>query len=138
VPDVLVVDDDRAARESLGPALLREGLEVREAADGLSALDAITADPAATVALDVGLSGLAGAEVVRTIGAQRRTLPALARHAGRTLTRGRLLARVWGYTWEVGGEVVDVIFEGLGRRLDAGGESRVAGHLPGDRFVVTA
>jgi len=34
VPDVLVVDDDRAARESPGRALVKEGLKVREAIDG--------------------------------------------------------------------------------------------------------
>lgn len=222
MPDVLVVDDDRAARESLGRALVKEGFEVREAADGLSALDAITADPPATVALDVGVAGMTGAEVVRTIRAQRRTLPvcvlagrdeaadrlaalaagaddclvkpfavaelaarlqamlglesgdqrplhlgdltieparrvatrrgrdldlttrelevlaALARHGGRTLTRGQLLAQVWGYTWEVDGDVVDVFVGGLRRKLEAAGEPRILNDVSGDRFVVTA
>ncbi|HEY0536323.1 MAG TPA: response regulator transcription factor [Actinoplanes sp.] len=222
MPDVLVVDDDRAARGSLGRALVKEGFEVREAADGLSALDAITADPPATVALDVGLSGMTGAEVVRTIRAQRRTLPvcvlggrdeaadqlaalaagaddclvkpfaaaelaarlqamvrrdtgdqrplhlgdltieparrvatrrgrdldlttrelevlaALARHGGRAITRGQLLAQVWGYTWEVDGDVVDVFVGGLRRKLEAAGEPRILNRVSGDRFVVTA
>ncbi|MEV6844975.1 response regulator transcription factor [Actinoplanes sp. NPDC051411] len=222
MPDVLVVDDDRAARESLGRALVKEGFEVREAADGLSALDAVTADPPDAVVLDVGVAGLGGAEVVRTIRAQRRTLPvcvlagrdeaadrlaalaagaddclvkpfaagelaarlqamvrletgdhrplhlgdltiepvrrvatrrgrdldlttrelevlaALARHGGRALSRGQLLAQVWGYTWEVDGDVVDVFVGGLRRKLEAAGEPRILNHVSGDRFVVTA
>jgi DNA-binding response OmpR family regulator len=228
VSDVLVVDDDRAARESLGCALVKEGFEVRTAADGLSALDAVTADPPATVALAVGLNGLTGTEVVRHIRAQRRTLPicvlagrdeaadrlaalaagaddclvtpfavaelaarlqamvrlpptgdqrplhlgdltieparrvatrrgreldlttrelavlvALARHGGRALSRSQLLAQVWGYTWEVDGDVVDVFVGGLRRKLEAAGEPRILNEVglngvPGDRFVVTA
>jgi DNA-binding response OmpR family regulator len=225
---VLVVDDDRAARESLGRALVKEGFEVRTAADGLSALDAVTADPPATVALAVGLSPMTGTEVVRHIRAQRRTLPvcvlagrdeaddrlaalaagaddclvkpfaaaelaarlqamvrlhptgdqrplhlgdltieparrvatrrgrdldlttrelevlaALARHGGRALSRSQLLAQVWGYTWEVDGDVVDVFVGGLRRKLEAAGEPRILNDIklngaPGDRFVVTA
>jgi DNA-binding response OmpR family regulator len=220
VSDVLVVDDDRAARESLGRALVKEGLQVRTATDGLSALDAVTADPPAAVALAVGLNGLTGTEVVRHIRAQRRTLPicvlagrdeaagaddclvtpfavaelaarlqamvrlpptgdqrplhlgdltieparrvatrrgrdldlttrelamlvALARHGGRALSRSQLLAQVWGYTWEVDGDVVDVFVGGLRRKLEAAGEPRILnevglGGVPGDRFVVTA
>jgi DNA-binding response OmpR family regulator len=228
VPDVLVVDDDRAARELLGRALVREGLKVREAADGLSALDAITADPPAAVVLDVGVSPLGGAEVVRSIRAGRRTLPVcvlagrdeaadrlaalaagaddclvkpfaaaelgarlqamlrlhptgdqrplhlgdltieparrvatrrgrdldlttrelavlavLARHGGRALTRAQLLEEVWGYTWEVDGDVIDVFVGGLRRKLEAAGEPAVLnqirlGTFPGDLFVVTA
>jgi DNA-binding response OmpR family regulator len=220
---VLVVDDDRAARESLGRALAREGFDVREAADGLSALDAITADPPATVALDIGLPGMTGVEVVRHVRAQRRTLPvcvlagrdaaadrlaalaagaddclvkpfaaaelaarlqamvrlhptgdqrplhlgdltieparrvatrrgrdldlttrelevlaALARHGGRAITRTQLLAQVWGYTWEVDGDVIDVFVGGLRRKLEAAGEPRILNTVPGDQFVVTA
>ena len=228
MPDVLVVDDDRAARESLGRALVKDGFEVREAVDGLSALDAVTADPPATLVLDVGLPGMTGAEVVRTIRAQRRTLPvcvladrdnaadrlaalaagaddclvkpfaatelaarlqamvrlhptgdqrplhlgdltiepahrvatrrgrdldlttrelevlaALARHGGRALTRGQLLAQVWGYTWEVDGDVIDVFVGGLRRKLEAAGEPPILNKIsldafPGDLFVVTA
>jgi DNA-binding response OmpR family regulator len=222
VPDVLVVDDDRAARESLGRALVKEGFEVRTAADGLSALDEISAEPPATVVLDVRLPGMTTIEVVRDIRAQRRTLPVcvlagrddaadrlaalaagaddclvkpfaatelaarlqamvrlgtddqrplhlgdltieparrvatrrgrdldlttrelevlavLARHAGRAVTRPQLLAQVWGYTWEVDGDVVDVFVGGLRRKLEAAGEPRVLSRVSGDRFVVTA
>ena len=222
VPDVLVVDDDRAARESLGRALAREGLEVREAADGLSALDAITAEPPDAAVIDAGLPGLTGVEVVRHVRAQRRTLPicvlagrdeaadrlaalaagaddclvkpfaaaelaarlqamigletgdrrslhlgdltieparrvatrrgrdldlttrelevlaALARHGGRALTRSQLLTQVWGYTWEVDGDVIDVFVACLRHKLEAAGEPRILNTVPGDQFVVTA
>ena len=236
MPDVLVVDDERAARESLGCALVKEGFEVREAADGLSALDAMDADPPAAVVLAVRLAGLGrveaglggvkaglgGVEVVRRLRDQRRTLPvcvlagrdavadrraalaagaddclvepfaaaelaarlqamlqhetgdqrplhlgdltieparwvatrrgrdldlttrelevlvALARHGGRPLTRDQLLAQVWGYTWEVDGDVVDVFVGGLRRKLEAAGEPRILNGVAGDRFVVTA
>jgi len=222
VPDVLVVDDDRAARDSLGRALVKQGFEVREATDALGALDALAADPPAAVALGARLPGVTGAALVRHIRAQRRTLPvcvlagrdeaadrlaalaagaddclvepfaaaelaarlqamlrhrtgdqrplhlgdltiqpagqvatrrgrdldlttrelavlvALARHAGRALTRDQLLAQVWGYTWEVDGDVVDVFVGGLRRKLEAAGEPRILNDVPGDRFVVTA
>lgn len=219
---MLVVDHDRGVRGSLGRALALQGFQVREAADGLSALDAITADPPDTVALDLGLPGLSGVEVVRHIRAQRRTLPvctladrdeaesrlaalaagaddclvtpfpadelaarlhamvrrqatgdqrslhlgeltiepagrvatrrgrdlhltireldllaALARHSGRALTRAHLLTQVWGYTWEVDGDVIDTLIGGLRCKLEAAGEPRILNDVPGDGFVVT-
>lgn len=223
MPDVLVVHDDRAARDSLGRALVEEGFEVRTAADGLSALDAVSADPPAAVTLALGLKPMTGTEVVRQIRAQRRTLPicvlagreeaadrlaalaagaddclvkpfaaaelaarlqamlrlhptgdqrplhlgdltiepvrrvatrrgrdldlttrelevlaALARHGGRALSRSQLLAQVWGYTWEVDGDVVDVFVGGLRRKLEAAGEPAILTSVPGDRYVVNA
>jgi len=65
-------------------------------------------------------------------------LVALARHGGRPLTRDQLLAQVWGYTWEVDGDVVDVFVGGLRRKLEAAGEPRILNGVAGDRFVVTA
>jgi DNA-binding response OmpR family regulator len=82
VPDVLVVDDDRGVRRSLLRALVPAGFTVREAADGLTALDEITAEPPAAVILDAALPG---PDVVRGIRAQGRTLPVC-------LTAGRQVA----------------------------------------------
>ena len=95
---MLVVDDDRAAREPLGRAVVTQGLEVRL---GLEGCEAATVTPLH----DLGLIG--------------REPTAPAGHVGPTLTRDQLPAPVSGYTWEVDG---DIIFEGPGRRLDAAGD----------------
>jgi hypothetical protein len=49
----------------------------------------------------------------------------LARHAGQVLSRVQLLERVWGYTWEVDTNVVDVFVGYLRRKLEADGASRL-------------
>jgi two-component system response regulator PrrA len=82
VPAVLVVDDDRGVRRSLARALAPAGFTVREASDGVTALDEITAEPPAAVILDAALPG---AEVVRRIRALGRSLPVC-------LTAGRQVA----------------------------------------------
>jgi two-component system response regulator MprA len=69
---ILVVDDERAVRESLRRALELEGYEIELASDGREALDrmdAEAADPDAVV-LDVLMPGVDGLEVARTL---RRT-----------------------------------------------------------------
>jgi two-component system response regulator MprA len=68
---ILVVDDERAVRESLRRALELEGYEIELAADGQEALYRLESDaqPDALV-LDVLMPGVDGLEVARTI---RRT-----------------------------------------------------------------
>jgi two-component system response regulator MprA len=68
---ILVVDDERAVRESLRRALELEGYEIELAADGQEALYRLDSDaqPDALV-LDVLMPGVDGLEVARTI---RRT-----------------------------------------------------------------
>jgi two-component system, OmpR family, response regulator MprA len=77
---ILVVDDERAVRESLRRALELEGYEIELAEDGRQALDRLGADsepePDAVI-LDVLMPGVDGLEVCRTLRAQGSRLPVL-------------------------------------------------------------
>ena len=75
---VLVVDDERAVRESLRWALELEGYEIELAADGQEALYRLDseAQPDALV-LDVLMPGVDGLEVARTIRRSGNRLPIL-------------------------------------------------------------
>lgn len=63
-------------------------------------------------------------------------LEILARHAGIVLTRAQLLQLVWGYDFEVDGNVVDVFVGYLRRKLEAGGEKRLLHTVRGVGFVL--
>ena len=60
----------------------------------------------------------------------------LARHPGQVLSRSQLLEHVWGYTWDVDSNVVDVFIGYLRKKLEAGGESRLLHTVRGVGFVV--
>ncbi|MBM3472945.1 MAG: response regulator transcription factor [Armatimonadetes bacterium] len=64
---VLIVDDDPSVREVLVLYLTQAGFEVREAEDGHGAVQAMNAQPADLVLLDIMLPGLDGYEVYRTL-----------------------------------------------------------------------
>jgi DNA-binding response OmpR family regulator len=63
-------------------------------------------------------------------------LEELARHPGIVLSRRQLLERVWGYDFEVDGNVVDVFVGYLRRKLEAGGEPRIIHTVRGVGFVL--
>ena len=65
---ILVVDDERAVRESLRRALELEGYEIELADDGIAALEALEAngEPDAMI-LDILMPGLDGLEVARRL-----------------------------------------------------------------------
>ena len=75
---ILVVDDERAVRESLRRALELEGYEIELAADGREALERLEADsqPDALV-LDVLMPGVDGLEVCRRLRRAGSRLPVL-------------------------------------------------------------
>ena len=75
---VLVVDDERAVRESLRRALELEGYEVELAGDGEEALERLSAPAAAdAVILDVLLPGIDGLEVCRRLRSDANAVPVL-------------------------------------------------------------
>src|ERR671928_295057 len=76
---ILVVDDERAVRESLRRALQLEGYDVELAADGSEALRrlAIPQDEPDAVVLDVLMPGLDGLEVCRRLRRKGNRLPVL-------------------------------------------------------------
>jgi two-component system, OmpR family, response regulator PrrA len=63
-------------------------------------------------------------------------LEELARHRGVVLSRRQLLERVWGYDFEVDGNVVDVFVGYLRRKLEANGEPRIVHTVRGVGFVL--
>jgi two-component system, OmpR family, response regulator MprA len=75
---ILVVDDERAVRESLRRALELEGYEIELADDGVAALEAVGAsgEPDAMI-LDVLMPGLDGLEVARRLRRGGSRLPIL-------------------------------------------------------------
>jgi two-component system response regulator MprA len=75
---ILVVDDERAVRESLRRALELEGYEIELAEDGLQALDRLAReDQPDAVILDVLMPGMDGLEVCRTLRGRGSRLPVL-------------------------------------------------------------
>ena len=75
---ILVVDDERAVRESLRRALELEGYEVDLAGDGSEAISQLDAgDQPDAVVLDVLMPGVDGLEVCRHVRRAGSTLPVL-------------------------------------------------------------
>jgi two-component system response regulator MprA len=75
---VLIVDDERAVRDSLQRALELEGYEIEQAADGREALDRLGPDGHVdAVLLDVLMPGMDGLEVCRTIRRNGNPVPVL-------------------------------------------------------------
>jgi DNA-binding response OmpR family regulator len=220
-PDALVVDDDQGLRSALRRGLALEGFTVREAADGMAALDEIGRRLPAVVVLDVAMPRMSGIEVTRRLRADGRTLPVcilsardevddrvaglaagaddyvvkpfsvaelaarlhamirlsqhrasapvqlgdlviepdrrvasragrdlglttrefdllltLAAHPGQVLSRTQLLTQVWGYTWDVDSNVVDVFIGYLRRKLEAADGDRLLHTIRGVGYVL--
>jgi two-component system response regulator MprA len=77
---ILVVDDERAVRESLRRALELEGYQVALAEDGEEALERLGGSEegeADAVILDVLMPGIDGLEVCRRLRAERNAVPVL-------------------------------------------------------------
>ncbi len=63
-------------------------------------------------------------------------LEVLARHPGIVLSRDQLLEQVWGYTFEVDGNVVDQFISYLRRKIEAAGSPRLIHTVRGVGFVL--
>jgi two-component system response regulator MprA len=75
---ILVVDDERAVRESLRRALELEGYEVELAADGEEALERLGAGaPVDAVVLDILMPGIDGLEVCSRLRTDGNSVPVL-------------------------------------------------------------
>jgi two-component system response regulator MprA len=77
LPRILVVDDDRAVRESLRRSLEFNGFEVGLAADGAEALATITGNPPDALVIDVMMPRLDGLETTRALRAAGNDMPIL-------------------------------------------------------------
>ncbi|MFI6102331.1 response regulator transcription factor [Lentzea sp. NPDC051213] len=74
---ILVVDDDRAVRESLRRSLQFNGYQVDTAGDGMQALESVTAARPDAMVLDVMMPRLDGLEVCRRLRSTGDDLPIL-------------------------------------------------------------
>lgn len=63
-------------------------------------------------------------------------LEAFARHPSQVLSRTQLLDQVWGYTWDVDSNVVDVFVGYLRRKLEGDGAPRVLHTVRGAGFTL--
>ncbi|MFG3025615.1 response regulator transcription factor [Streptomyces sp. NPDC048254] len=63
-------------------------------------------------------------------------LLALAHRPGQVLSRSQLLEQVWGYTWDVDTNVVDVFIGYLRKKLEADGRPRILQTVRGIGFVL--
>jgi CheY-like chemotaxis protein len=84
--NVLIVDNNQGAAESLALLLRLAGQEVRTAYDGPAALDLARARPPDVVLQDIGLPGMDGLEVARRLrqdlGLKQAVLVALTGYGG--------------------------------------------------------
>ena len=71
---ILVAEDDRAIRELLVHHLQRDGFQTLEACDGPTALR-VSRDGVDLMLLDVGLAGIDGFDIARTLRREGRTVP---------------------------------------------------------------
>lgn len=83
---ILVVDDDRAVRESLRRSLEFNGYQVELASDGAQAMEAIVADRPDAMVLDVMMPRLDGLEVARRLRSTGDDLPILVLTARDTVS----------------------------------------------------
>ncbi len=91
VPRVLVVDDEVYIRDLVSSALRIAGLEPTTVAGGEEALQAVARDRPDLVVLDVGLPGLDGFEVCRTLRDRGEQVPVIfltARDAKEDMLQG--------------------------------------------------
>ncbi|EFV14185.1 response regulator transcription factor [Segniliparus rugosus] len=84
--DILVVDDDRAVRDSLRRSLSFNGYSVRTAENGIEALSQILEDRPDAMVLDVMMPGLDGLEVCRRLRGSGDDLPILVLTARDTVS----------------------------------------------------
>ena len=71
---VLVIDDERAIRKLLRTGLSTQGYDVLEAPDGETALELLAQEPDMVI-LDLGLPGVKGLDLLKTIRARSESVP---------------------------------------------------------------
>ena len=84
----------------------------------------------------IGRRAVMDGRTLELTGREFELLEVLARHAGMVLTRTQLLEQVWGYTFDVQTNVVDVFVGYLRRKLEADGAARIVHTVRGQGFVL--
>ena len=65
-----------------------------------------------------------------------RVLEFMMRHAGQTITRTMLFEAVWGYHFDPGTNIVDVVINHLRKKIDAGHDHKLIHTVRGVGYVV--
>jgi two-component system response regulator MprA len=74
-PQVLVVDDEPAIRETVATLLEEEGYQVRRARDGVEALSTLAGDRIDLILADINMPRLDGATLVRKLRGRGNRIP---------------------------------------------------------------
>lgn len=114
---VLVVDDNEAAAAGLAALLKHGGFEVSTAHDGPQGLTALRRRVPDVVLLDIGLPGMTGYEVAKTILAEFRPAPVLVALSGYGQEEDKRAAREAGFAYHLTKPVSIVDIEAILRRI---------------------
>ena len=77
IPNLLISDDDRDLRESLGDIFRRRGMDVTLAADGRQTLEILEDKRPHLLLLDLNMPRFSGLDVVKTLQAEEVSLPSI-------------------------------------------------------------
>ncbi len=80
-PSLLITDDDRDLRETLGCIFERRGFRTMLAGDGVEALEIVSKHPVDLLLLDLQMPNLCGLETLRIVKQQRSLLPCIVMSA---------------------------------------------------------
>ncbi len=80
-PSLLITDDDRDLRETLGCLFERRGFRTLLAGDGVEALEIVSKHPVDLMLLDLQMPNLCGLETLRIVKQQRSLLPCIVMSA---------------------------------------------------------
>ena len=75
--NVLLVEDDKLLADGVVSALRRESFTVNHVANGIEALNHIKAQPPDILILDLGLPGMDGLDILKSVRKKNSTLPVL-------------------------------------------------------------
>jgi DNA-binding response OmpR family regulator len=77
IPNLLISDDDRDLRESLGDIFRRRGMDVTLASDGQQTLEILEDQRPHLLLLDLNMPRCSGLDVVKTLKAEEVSLPSI-------------------------------------------------------------
>lgn len=81
-PSILITDDDRDFRETLGDLFLGRGFRTLYAGDGHEALGIVQSEPVHLLLIDMHMPRLTGIETLREVRARKFKLPCVLISAG--------------------------------------------------------
>ena len=79
-----------------------------------------------------------GGEPIELTPKEYAVLEYLMRHAGRVMSRTLITEYAWGYHFDPGTNIVDVVINHLRKKLDAGSPQRLIATVRGVGYVIKA